>query len=411
VPDDIFDILHPPGVVIFAGQPLDLPGMTPPSFPPGLEGSVKQAIQKSLDVLQADIGYCSASAGSDLLFIEAMLEREAEVHVFLPCSAEDFVHAQVEAAGRVWERRFRNALKLATTVNYVTHERLLGHRILFRFNNQVIEGMARLRAGFLGTEPRLMLVWDYAADQTAGTAADFMDQWPDIKTLHLIQLDELRESHPVESAPTERVTVFQAGEPEPPTQPDRVIKTMLFADIVGFSKLQEEHLPQLWRFLEDMKAVLSDNCPQPDLIESWGDALYVVMPNARSMLQFAFNLQYGFAIAEPQRYSFPDQLQVRIGLHAGPVFEGQHPLTGRDIIYGAHVSRAARIEPITVPGQIYASQQFVALLTAEDNAFRHKQEMTGQPYQKDYHCEYVGNQPLAKNYGNQPVYHLRQIGS
>jgi len=31
-----------------------------------------------------------------------------------------------------------------------------------------------------------------------------------------------------------------------------------------------------------------------------------------------------------------------------------------------HVSRAARIEPITPPGQVYASQAFAALAAAEN---------------------------------------------
>jgi pilus assembly protein FimV len=75
------------------------------------------------------------------------------------------------------------------------------------------------------------------------------------------------------------------------------------------------------------------------------------------------------------------------------------------------VSRTARIEPVTVPGEIYASQQFVALLTAEENAVRHERQMTGERYAPWYRCEYLGIQALAKNYGDQPVYHLRRLGT
>ena len=50
---------------------------------------------------------------------------------------------------------------------------------------------------------------------------------------------------------------------------------------------------------------------------------------------------------------------MRIGLHAGPVFEGIDAITGRPNFFGSRVNRAARIEPVTLPGHIYASQQFV----------------------------------------------------
>ncbi|MCA3226419.1 MAG: hypothetical protein ING52_13105 [Burkholderiales bacterium] len=408
VPGEVFDILRPPVLVVFAGEPVDLPGQSRPTFPPHLEGVVKDAIQRRLHELDAAIGYCSAACGSDLLFVEAMIERNAEVHLFLPCAVDDFVAARVSYAGPRWEQRFRAALRLATTVSFATEERYLGHDMLFRFNNQVIDGMARLRARMLDTEPYLMLVWDYETQQRAGTAADFMDHWPDIARLRLIEIDELRAAAPPPSLADRRAPIV----PKPPVQePERVVKAMLFGDIVGFSKLSEESLPGLWQLLEDLKASIEPGCRRPGLVESWGDALYVVMPDARSLLEYAFALQQGFAAADPLAYRLPHPLMWRIGLHAGPVFEGRHPLTGRTIIYGSHVSRTARIEPVTVPGEIYASQQFVALLTAEENAVRHERQMTGERYAPWYRCEYLGIQALAKNYGDQPVYHLRRLGT
>lgn len=408
IPQHLVSTLTPPTLIIFSGQPLDNPQATTPCFPPSLEAIVKQAIHTELERLNARIGYCAAGAGSELLFIEAMLEREAEVHIYLPCAIEDYVAARVRYAGAAWERRFHNALRLAASVNYSTRERLLGHDNLFRFNNQVIEGMARLRASFLLTEPQLILVWDALAKQEAGTAADFMNQWADITTLHLINLDELDTSR--DTLPSAAESPASQAKPAWPSlrvEPERVVKAMLFADIVGFSKLQEEHLPRLWQFLENIRQTLDLQPLTPDLIESWGDAIYVVMPDAQSMLRFALALRQGFNEFDSLAYGFPQPLRIRIGLHAGPVFSGRHPLTGRDIVYGSHVSRAARIEPITVPGEIYASQQFVALLTVEHKAFQHQREMTGQTGEFWYDCEYVGNLALAKRYGEQPLYHLR----
>lgn len=409
VPDGVDELVPPPVVVIFAGQELDPPDPEFPLFPPYLEEAVRREIRTRLDQLDAHVGYCSAACGSDLLFIEAMVERDAEVHIFLPCAVEDFVATRVARAGPRWERRFRIALKLAATVNYATEERLLGHDLLFRFNNQIIDGMARLRAQLLQTDPHLLLVWDYAADSAAGTAADFMDQWPDITRLRLIDLDELREANPPpasgEAAPCDH-------HPPPPPErqePSRVIKTMLFADIVGFSKLREEDLPGLWRMLAFIGEKLGAACTTPDLVESWGDALYVVMPTASDLLRYAFALQAGFGSCSPRDFDLPYTLQLRVGLHAGPVYEGVHPLTGRGMIYGSHVSRTARIEPVTVPGQIYASQQFVAMLTMEESGRVHRQSSVGETPEAWYRCAYLGIQALAKKYGSQPVYHLRPM--
>jgi len=61
---------------------------------------------------------------------------------------------------------------------------------------------------------------------------------------------------------------------------------------------------------------------------------------------------------------------------------------------GTHVSHAARIEPITPPGEVYASRWFAALAAADGVT--------------EFVCEYVGRTPLAKGYGTFPTYHVRR---
>jgi len=405
VPDELFRQLKPPTVLVFGGQPLDAPGAAESYFPPAIEAAVRDAIDQGLDQLGADIGYCSASCGSDILFIEAMIERGAEVHVWLPFAQEDFVRARVAYGGPRWERRFRNALKLASTVSFATEEPYLGHDVLFRFNNQLIEGMARLRADFLCTEPRLMLVLDYLAAAEAGTAADFMDHWPDMSRLKLIDLDDLRSAQDTCPAPPPPAIV----PPPPRIEPQREIRSLMFADMVGFSKLTDHDLPALWTFLAETRRFTEGF--NPGLLESWGDALYVSFSRARDILRYAFGLQQAFRILDPAAFGLPRRLQLRTALHAGPVYEGTHPLTGRGIFYGSHVSRAARLEPVTVSGEIYATHQFVALLTTEERAEMHAAQATGTPYQHWYGCDYLGIMSLAKGYGTQPVYHLRATAS
>jgi class 3 adenylate cyclase len=87
------------------------------------------------------------------------------------------------------------------------------------------------------------------------------------------------------------------------------------------------------------------------------------------------------------------ELNLRIALHAGPVYEFDDPITKSITFSGTHVSRAARIEPITPPGQVYASEAFAALSAAKRTC--------------DFTCDYVGQTPMAKGYGTLPTYHVR----
>lgn len=422
--------IAPPSMVVFAGQALDAPGCSQPCFPPALEQAVAHSIATQLDAIGAEVGFCSASSGSELLFVEAMLDRGAEVHLFLPFSEADFIRHRVAYAGGRWERRFRSACKLATSITFATEEAFLGHDSLLRFNNHLIQGMARAQAQLNLAQPHLVVLWDYAADSGAGSAADFMDNWPDIASLHLIDLDELREQAPspvpaqpstssavaagVATAPPGTGLSLSHAPPVPPGPsaapllPLRQIRTMLFADIVGYSKLKEQDLPLLWRCLEGVKSHLAESGAELRLIESWGDAIYAVMDNSMDMAAYALALIDAVAAIGTAYGQLSQPLRVRIGLHAGPVFEGLHPLTGRQIVYGSHVSRAARLEPVSLPGHAYASQQFVAMLLAEESAQAHKAQMTGQTHQHRYDCEYLGMLSLAKNYGRQQVYHLRK---
>ena len=73
---------------------------------------------------------------------------------------------------------------------------------------------------------------------------------------------------------------------------------------------------------------------------------------------------------------------LRTGLHAGPAFTCVDPVTERRNYFGTHVSRAARIEPITPAGEVYASAAFAALARADEV--------------REFRCEYVGRTPLGQ---------------
>ena len=88
----------------------------------------------------------------------------------------------------------------------------------------------------------------------------------------------------------------------------------------------------------------------------------------------------------------PTNLNIRISLHCAPVFPVIDPVSRLRNFTGCHTSRAARIEPVTPPGKVYCSQAFAAVSATLGIT--------------DYECAYVGRRPLAKSYGDQPLYHL-----
>ncbi len=93
----------------------------------------------------------------------------------------------------------------------------------------------------------------------------------------------------------------------------------------------------------------------------------------------------------------PATLALRIALHAGPVFGGIDPVTGHKNYTGTHVSRAARLEPKTPPGEVYASEGFAALVAVDQV----------HP-QTEFACEYVKQLEWARHYGTFPTYVVRK---
>lgn len=414
IPKDIFDLLKPPTIVVFAGQPIDYPGEKFQSFLPELETVVKERIKDTLIRIDARIGYSSASCGADILFIEAMLDIGAEVNIVLPFDKVDFLENSVSYAGPRWEARFLQALEKATSVKFATDESYLGHDMLYRFGNLMLHGMAEMRGNFLLSPPHLVAVWDSSHQSLAGGASDFIDHWPDIRTLHLIDLDEVRSSYfevnPYTQLPPHLKTIrpkkvsFYGDLRGTP----RTIKSMLFADLSGFSKLKEENIPGFLAFLKELKGTMEIVAPPVESLNTWGDAIFAVSSKASDLAEYALRLSEMVPDISRNTRGLPP-INVRVSLHAGPVYESTDPFRGVTNFYGGHINRAARLEPVTVVGQVYTTEQFMALLTAEQGALRTELGQQGLPYIQKYTSEYVGVVQLAKNFGTQPVYHLRWL--
>jgi class 3 adenylate cyclase len=146
------------------------------------------------------------------------------------------------------------------------------------------------------------------------------------------------------------------------------------------------------RFLEIGAAVIDCLAIKPLEAKTWGDAVYAVFDAPGDGAEFALQFLERMLAVDWTAAGLPASSQVRIALHAGPVFRGHDPIMRTDSHFGSAVTRAARIEPVTPPGMVYASEAFAATLAS-----------TGQ---RDYIVEYIGTLALAKGYGEARVYRL-----
>ena len=397
---------EPARIVLCAGQRIDQANRTG-YFPSALEPVLKQAVRDRITELGALIGYSSAAAGGDIVFGEAFVDLGGELHLFLPCEREDFISQYIEPAGSDWTGRFDRLCAKAASVTVSCEERLLGDDTLVRFNNQMLQGMARLRGEGLGTAPHLMLLWSPTAPLEPGSPSDFMDQWSELSHLSIIDLDELRASAGLPDAETPDLDDIDLDtfDLELGVSP-RAIRAILFADIATYTQFDDQEIPLLFDFLAEVQQQVEARAKTPILINTWGDAVHTAAGTAHDLADYASALTEAVLSIDPAGFGLSRRPRFRVALHAGPVFVGLHPLTGRSMIFGHHVNRAARIEPIAIPGGICASQPFVALLKAEMAQLADEARQTGAFYQPRYDVLHLGRKPLSKQFGSEDIYFL-----
>lgn len=399
---EIEQYLHIPRVLVFSGHMIDQPHRGKPRFPKELEPAVTNAIRSRLETADAGLGYASAACGSDILFLEAMLDREGEICIVLPYEREEFIRESVNLIPEAkWRIRFEGVLKHATRVVIASTQRLEIGGVSHDYANQLLLGLARIRAGQLETELRTLAVWDGLYGDGQGGTASVVERWRNhALPVEIIDLSALRKEAqrglPSETTATGSSSKVQSKrEMRKPFRFGSQIMSMLFADAVGFSKLSEQQvLGFVQHFLGAIGRIVSKWPREIVAKNTWGDGLYLVFADLEAAGNFALDLCDLVTTTEWTRHGLPSRLSLRIALHAGPVYEFIDPVTGDRTYGGTHVSRTARIEPITPPGQVYASEAFAAIAAAQRLP--------------SFNFDYAGQTPMAKNYGTFPMYHMRR---
>lgn len=375
-PDMLAD-LAPPRVVHYLGHIISAPGGRG-RFPASEEETVKRQIDEGFAAADIGFAYGSLAAGADILFAEAALAKGVGLNVVLPFAIEEFIEVSVRPAGPGWVERFHRCFEAAATKRFATTERYLGDDNLFGYCSQLAMGLALLRASHTCAPVEQIGVWDgKSAAGPVGTAVD-ISLWK-------------RTGMPQTIIPVEGTTI-------PPTlvssgRTERRTRAMLFGDVKGFSKLGDEELP---RFVETVLGafgrVIDGFRGDVRLVNTWGDGLFLVFDDAGRAAACALALQEAMDGIDLADAGLPDTMALRLGGHLGPVYAAQDPILHSANFFGAHVSRAARIEPVTPEKLVYVTETLAAVL-ALHNA-------------DEFECSYVGMTKAAKDYGEMRMFLL-----
>jgi class 3 adenylate cyclase len=375
-----------PTVVHFLGNMIQ-PGQHG-RFQAGQAATVAGEIAELLDGMRIGAAYGSLACGADILFAEALLGKGVALNVVLPFATTDFVEQSVRPAGEAWVTRFENCLAAAKTVRFATEDAYLGDDLLFTYCSSLAMGLASLCARHMHAPVMQLAVWDGVVnkDATAGTAVD-MSVWREAGLPVRI----------VAVGPDANIEKLPAWHRPKVARGRRDTRAMLFGDIHGFSKLTDAQLPL---FSEKIMGTLGEAARRHKqhiaFINTWGDGIFVVFRDAGRAAACALDMQDAMSAIDLEAAGLPETLRLRLGGHLGPVYELDDPVTDRPNYYGAHVSRAARIEPITPEGCVYVTETFAAML-ALHNA-------------DQFSCDYVGNTEMAKHYGRLRMFLLRHTG-
>lgn len=376
--DTLLSPLTNPTVVHYCGHVIQPEGNAG-RFPADEAAAVAEHLAKAYADLGVGSGFGSLAAGADILAAEALLDRNADLHVVLPFPADEFLETSVNPAGGDWPDRFERCLDEAVSVTVVTASGAIEDPVLYDYCARVAMGDALIHARHLQAEAHQVAVWDGTPSTgVAGTGVD-VQHW-----------------RGTGRASTIISVTAGPGQTTPPTSArERRIRSVLFADFAGFSRLTDRQVDRFQReVMATVSAVLAGYRDHILSSRTWGDGIYLVLDDVAAAARCALDLRDVAGRLDFSDMGLPELRGLRVAAHATPVFEGWDPISKSPVFYGAGVTETARVEPRTPEGEIYTTHAFAALAV-----------LGGAD---DFDCQYVGTIPTAKDFGEMALYSLRR---
>ncbi len=352
------------------------------------EAVLRERIDAAIERHDIAVGYGPLACGADIMIAEALLEKGRELRVVLPFCEEDFIAESVKCGGRGWLKRYHACRKGAAEIYFATPGAYVGDDNQFAYNSRYAMGLTALRAQLDGCGTvQLAVVSDEIASLSrtgiAGTNAD-ISLWEGLGGV----------SERIAAGKVPRNLAF----PEHAPIGDgtrREIRSILFADYKGFSRLGERELPHfMHHVMGRIGDVLRDYGDHVEFRNTWGDAIYAIIDEPQRAASMALELQAQLEDLPEDLVPEGGKAGMRIGVHYGPIWVGTDRITGNRLWYGGEVNRTARIEPVTPVGGVYCTDSFAAALLVSDC--------------RDCRFTSVGKQELHKNFGVVELYRLER---
>lgn len=364
----------------------------------GSEGQIKltQALNAFFDQYPTGPAFGALAAGADILVAEAVLRCDRPLHLVLPVPVDVFLQASVSPYGEAWLRRAHDVLDQASEVLELSSDRRILSPTNLNFASNVAMGLARMRADLLATRPLQLLLCDPAPPEAAAMA---FGTHRDAATWQEAGLEQCRvefKRKPLAAPSKLTDSVEQASLNAEGFVP--AMRAMLFVDVANSTVVPDDRVSV---FVSQVLGALVESLEKlersPNYRDSWGDGLFLAFEHAGEAAAAATRLQQVFAGIDQNALGLPESLELRIGAHFGPVHLGEDPLQKRLAPFGAQVAIASRVERAALPGAIFTTEAFAAVLTMEEMA--------------RFKCEYIGRRTIDRNLPEMPLYALRAIAA
>ena len=339
VPENVLEMFAPPKVAVFAGHMIDHNRQTP-RFPEEISEHVKFAISNELRINNIMIGYSSLACGSDILFVEALIELGGEVNVIIPFDREEFIEISVAFAGPQWVERFEK-IEQSQNITYVSKKYCENPDILFDFLGKIMIGSGVMRSSLFHDQPYLLTVASEidTSLKMGGTNA-MRKLWPYAANIININPDlYVKHAIPVPGSEVNSTT-------EPARKPQkRSIRYFVLATIV--SEVEDAKKEEIDSIIEKVKGEFIE-FPGPNRSGVAEEGIFALYTKAHYAMDFALRLL---------SWSGESKFEVRIALEAVLMTHGADPQKV--------IAETSSLKKLAFTDACYATMQFAASLSAE----------------------------------------------
>jgi hypothetical protein len=323
------------------------------------ENSIRRLIDGALEQSRVGFAYGALAAGADILIAEALVERDAELHLVLPAGRSAFRQASVSRFGAGWEKRYDALLERAVSVRALEapHDDAT-NPLSLQAAAQVAMGRAVMQAGMMMTHAVQLVVLDEAdvAAAGAGSTAWMAEAWRRSgRTQRILRSPRAARAR---SAPH-----AQAGAADGAAAAMLLIRLGAEADAEPPSTgaLMSDVLPRI--------AAVIRSGPAPLVAPRWTGPLVSLALSAPGEAADA-----ALAILA----ALDGIADVRIAAHFGVVGVGEDPLGGPAVVTGGAVDIPGQILLSAPKGAIHVSEDFAAVLHCERSRELPRMEWVGE---------------------------------